>query len=89
MRASSELTLDSYLAAMQCHDALDDGEAQPRASRSLRARSIDPKETIEDSRQGIGRNAGSGIGDIDANQSIFGIRSESDRTACRGVRQGV
>ena len=84
-----KLALDFYPTAVQRYDALDNCQTQASAARGLRRVGINPEETIKDSRQSVGWNSGSGIGNIDANRSIFSIRAEPDRSTRWWVRQGI
>src|SRR5206468_337107 len=62
-RAASELAGRFRLAAVTLGDVPNDGEAQARAARLARASRIHAVKALEEARQMLAGNAGTGIGD--------------------------
>jgi hypothetical protein len=63
----TDLAGDFHIPAVQLHDALNNGEAEPGTSQRLRARFIHAEEAVKDARQSFRRNAYSSVGNFNTN----------------------
>ena len=67
------VTAHKHIPAMHQRNRLDDRQPQPMVIAAVAARSIDPVEALEQTRQVLAGNRRAGVGDANADLMLFGL----------------